>query len=76
MNRPSPYVRRKWLGREIRRLREEHGVTGESIARAVGFPRQQLSALENGHLGPDIDLVAGICAYLTGPANSHHGRRS
>ncbi|PZG08047.1 DNA-binding protein [Micromonospora craterilacus] len=64
MNRPSPYVRRRWLGREIRRLREEHGVTGESIARAVGFPRQQLSALENGHLGPDIDLVSGICDYL------------
>ncbi|MFG2059399.1 Scr1 family TA system antitoxin-like transcriptional regulator [Micromonospora sp. NPDC048930] len=64
MNRPSPYVRRRWLGREIRRLREEHGLTGESIARAVGFPRQQLSALENGHLGPDIDLVSGICDYL------------
>lgn len=39
-------------------------MTGESIARAVGFPRQQLSALENGHLGPDIDLVSGICDYL------------
>ncbi|MFG3702281.1 Scr1 family TA system antitoxin-like transcriptional regulator [Micromonospora sp. NPDC047620] len=65
MNRPSPYVRRQWLGREIRRLREEHDVTGESIARALGFPRQQISALENGHLGPDIDLVSGICDYLT-----------
>ncbi|BCJ58184.1 DNA-binding protein [Micromonospora endophytica] len=64
MNRPSPYVRRRWLGREIRRLREEHGVTGESIARALQFPRQQISALENGHLGPDIDLVSGICDYL------------
>ncbi|MFI0797050.1 Scr1 family TA system antitoxin-like transcriptional regulator [Micromonospora rubida] len=64
MNSPSPYVRRRWLGHEIRRLRGEHGVTGESIARAVGFPRQQLSALENGHLGPDIDLVSGICDYL------------
>ncbi|MEU7171561.1 MULTISPECIES: helix-turn-helix domain-containing protein [Micromonospora] len=64
MNRPSPYVRRRWLGREIRRLREEHGVTGESLARALGFPRQQISALENGHLGPDIDLVSGICDYL------------
>ncbi|MFV2112877.1 Scr1 family TA system antitoxin-like transcriptional regulator [Micromonospora sp. LOL_025] len=69
MNRPSPYVRRQWLGREIRRLREEHGVTGESIARALGFPRQQISALENGHLGPDIDLVSGICDYLSVGAN-------
>ncbi|MGI5213387.1 helix-turn-helix domain-containing protein [Plantactinospora sp. CA-290183] len=65
MTRPSPYVRRRWLGREIRRLRDEHGILAEPLARAVGFPRQQLSALENGHLGPDIDLVSAICDYLT-----------
>ncbi|MEU8284121.1 helix-turn-helix transcriptional regulator [Micromonospora sp. NPDC048905] len=64
MTRPSPHVRRRWLGREIRRLRNEHGLAAESLARAVGFPRQQLSALENGRLGPDIDLVSGICEYL------------
>lgn len=40
-------------------------MTAEPLARAVGFPRQQLSALENGHLGPDIDLVSAICEYLT-----------
>ncbi|MEV1073887.1 helix-turn-helix domain-containing protein [Micromonospora parva] len=64
VTRPSPLVRRRWLGREIRRLRNEHGMTAEPLARAVGFPRQQLSALENGHLGPDIDLVSAICDYL------------
>jgi DNA-binding XRE family transcriptional regulator len=64
VTRPSPYVRRRWLGREIRRLRDEHGQLAEPLARAVGFPRQQLSALENGHLGPDIDLVSAICDYL------------
>ncbi|MBX7268862.1 helix-turn-helix transcriptional regulator [Micromonospora sp. Llam7] len=64
MTRPSPYVRRRWLGCEIRRLREEHGMQGDRLASAVGFSRQQLSALENGHLGPDIDLVSGICDYL------------
>ncbi|MGC4750541.1 helix-turn-helix domain-containing protein [Micromonospora sp. DT201] len=69
MTRPSPYVRRRWLGREIRRLRNEHGLAAEPLARAVGFPRQQLSALENGHLGPDIDLVSAICDYLAVGAN-------
>jgi DNA-binding XRE family transcriptional regulator len=39
-------------------------VQGDRLARAVGFPRQQLSALENGHRGPDIDLVSAICDYL------------
>ncbi|WP_308442157.1 helix-turn-helix domain-containing protein [Dactylosporangium siamense] len=65
VTRPSPYVRRRWLGREIRRLRGEHGMTAESLAHDVGFSRQQLSALENGRLGPDIDLVSAICEYLT-----------
>ncbi|MEV0003442.1 helix-turn-helix transcriptional regulator [Micromonospora sp. NPDC050980] len=64
MSRPSPYVRRRWLGREIRRMRDEHGMSAESLARAVGYSRQQLSALENGHLGPDVDLVSAICEYL------------
>lgn len=64
MTGPSPYVRRRWLGQEIRRLRDEHGYNSDLLARAVGFTRQQLSALENGRLGPDIDLVSGICDYL------------
>jgi transcriptional regulator with XRE-family HTH domain len=61
---PSPYVRRRWLAEEIRRLRREHGCKAADLARAVGFPAQQLSALENAHRGPDIDLVSGICDYL------------
>ncbi|MFG2042120.1 helix-turn-helix domain-containing protein [Dactylosporangium sp. NPDC048998] len=69
MTRPSPYVRRQWLGREIRRLRDEHGIASEPLARAVGFPRQQLSALDNGRLGPDIDMVSAICDYLAVGAN-------
>ncbi|GAA3742228.1 helix-turn-helix transcriptional regulator [Plantactinospora mayteni] len=64
MTGPSPFVRRRWLGQEIRRLRAEHDMSAEQLARALGFPRQQLSALENGHRGPDIDLVDGICDYL------------
>ncbi|WP_433616957.1 helix-turn-helix domain-containing protein [Dactylosporangium sp. CA-139114] len=69
MTRPSPLIRRRWLGQEIRRLREEHDIAAEPLARALGFPRQQLSALENGRLGPDIDLVSGICEYLGVGAN-------
>jgi len=69
VTRPSPYVRRHWLGAEIRRLRHEHGIRAEPLARAVGYPRQQLSALENGHLGPDVDMVSAICDYLTVGAN-------
>ncbi|WP_433531306.1 helix-turn-helix domain-containing protein [Micromonospora sp. CA-263727] len=64
MSGPSPYVRRRWLGKEIRCLRDEHGYSSEQLARAVGFPRQQLSALENGRRGPDIDLIECICEYL------------
>jgi len=38
---------------------------------AVGSTRQQISRLENGHLGPDIDLVALICDHL----HAGHRRR-
>ncbi|WP_344612556.1 helix-turn-helix transcriptional regulator [Dactylosporangium salmoneum] len=69
MTRPSPLIRRRWLGREIRRLREEYNLAAEPLARVLGFPRKQLSALENGRLGPDIDLVSGICDYLGIGAN-------
>lgn len=64
MTVPSPYVRRRWLAREIRNLRREHGCTGEELADAVGCHRNQISLLENAHRGPDIDLVAGICEFL------------
>lgn len=64
MTGPSPYVRRRWLAEEIRRLRHEHGYKAVDLARAVGFPPRQLSALENAHRGPDIDLVSGVCDYL------------
>lgn len=61
---PSPYVRRRWLAQEVRLLRKEHGYTIEELAAAVGFGEKQISALENGHLGPDVDLLDGICDYL------------
>jgi transcriptional regulator with XRE-family HTH domain len=61
---PSPYVRRQWLAQQIRQLRAEHRCSGDELARDTGFPRQHLSWLENGHSGPDIDLVSAICDYL------------
>lgn len=69
MTGPSPYIRRLWLGREIRRLRDEHNIAAETLARTLGFPRRQLSALENGRMGPDVDLLSSICEYLGVGAN-------
>ena len=67
MTVPSPYVRRQWLAQQIRQLRAEHRCSGDELARATGFARQHLSWLENGHVGPDIDLVSAICDYLRVP---------
>lgn len=64
MTVPSPYVRRHWLAQEIRRLRQDHHCSGDDLARAVKFPRNHLTWLENAHIGPDIDLVTAICDYL------------
>lgn len=65
MTVPSPFVRRHWLAREIRRLRHEHACSGDQLAEAAGIPRHQLRDLENGRKGPDIDVVAAVCDYLS-----------
>ena len=43
----SPYVRRLWLGREIRALRAERNWTQARLARLAGVTRNNVSKLEN-----------------------------
>jgi transcriptional regulator with XRE-family HTH domain len=48
----SPTVRRRRLAAELRRLRERAGLTGDQVARRVGWSASKLSRLENGHSAP------------------------
>ena len=52
------------LGRALRALREERALTASALAAASGVSAATISALEDGRLDPDfqllLDLAAGI----------------
>lgn len=45
---------RKLVGRNVKRIRLERGLTQEQFAAASGFTQQYLSGLENGRRNPTI----------------------
>lgn len=49
--RASPTVRRRRLGIELRRLREQSGITIETVADRSGFSSSKVSRIETGHIG-------------------------
>ncbi|OZV82428.1 transcriptional regulator [Micromonospora echinospora] len=51
---PSPILRRRRLGTELRSLREASGLTGEQVIERIGWASaSKLSRLENGRSRPD-----------------------
>ncbi|WP_242886013.1 helix-turn-helix domain-containing protein [Actinomadura litoris] len=51
---PSPYVRRRQLAAEIRKLRESHGLTTDDMARLVFHSRTKITRLETAQVRPDL----------------------
>jgi transcriptional regulator with XRE-family HTH domain len=67
---PSPNVRRRRLGAELRRLREAAGLTGEQVIERIGWASaSKLSRLENGRSRPDLaDVLSLLDLYqVAGP---------
>ncbi|NBE80623.1 helix-turn-helix domain-containing protein [Micromonospora rubida] len=55
---PSPIMRRRRLGNELRQLREAVGLTGDQVIARIGWASaSKLSRLENGRSRPDLDDV-------------------
>lgn len=61
---PSPYVRRRRLAAEIRKLRESRGLTTEGLARLMFYNRAKISRLENAQTRPDLIEVMNILDAL------------
>jgi transcriptional regulator with XRE-family HTH domain len=58
---PSPILRRRRLGAELRRLREAARLTGEQVIEKVGWASaSKLSRLENGRSRPDVKDVIDL----------------
>jgi len=60
----SPFVRRRRLASELRRLREEHDYSADKLAKTIGIARQRISRLGNGHVRPDLDEIMRILDVL------------
>ncbi len=57
----SPSVRRQRLGKELRRLREVAGLTGDQVVERVGWAaKSKLSRLENGRSRPDLGDILDL----------------
>jgi transcriptional regulator with XRE-family HTH domain len=65
---PSPVMRRRRLGVELRRLRMAAGLTGDQVVERVGWAaKSKLSRLENGRSRPDLaDILDLLDLYQVG----------
>ncbi|MEU6412318.1 helix-turn-helix transcriptional regulator [Microbispora sp. NPDC046933] len=57
----SPTVRHRRLGRELRRFREQTGLSPESAARQLGWSRSKLNRVENARLLPSAEDIGNAC---------------
>lgn len=52
------------LGRAIRGMREQQGMSADELAGATGMNRQRIDALETGHLDPTYELLLALADGL------------
>jgi len=55
------------LGAELRRIREDAGLSGSEVARAIGWSQPKLSRLETGRFGASLAEVAALLDYYGVP---------
>ena len=62
------------LGEELKRARDEAGLSQEEVAHRAGIDRSYLSQLENDRKSPTLDLLFRVCAALGVKAATLVGR--
>ena len=55
---------RKIVGRNVRRIRQEIGLTQEQFAERAGFAQQYVSSLENGRRNPTVVTIYELSQAL------------
>jgi transcriptional regulator with XRE-family HTH domain len=55
---------RKLVGRNVKRIRQEKGLTQEQLADLSGFSQQYISGLEQGRRNPTIVTIYELAAAL------------
>jgi transcriptional regulator with XRE-family HTH domain len=66
---PSPYVRRRRLAAELRKIREDRGMTTAELGERVYLSRTKITRLETAQFRPDLKEIVDILEALevTGP---------
>jgi transcriptional regulator with XRE-family HTH domain len=57
---PNPSVRSRQVSNQLRRLREDAGLTGAAVAKALGMSPSKVSRIETGSRGLSVDDVAAL----------------
>ncbi|WP_433228932.1 helix-turn-helix domain-containing protein [Actinomadura formosensis] len=60
----SPYIRRRRLAAELRKLREARSLTTDELARLIYQSRSKISKLENAQIRPDLAEIMTILEVL------------
>lgn len=55
---------RKLVGRNVKKIREDKGLTQEKFAERSGFSQQYLSSLENGKRNPTVVTIYELAKAL------------
>jgi len=55
---------RRLVGQNVKRIRQENGLTQEQFADASGFSQQYISSLENGRRNPTIVTLYELASAL------------
>jgi transcriptional regulator with XRE-family HTH domain len=58
------------LGKELKKAREEAGLTQEQVSVAARIDRAYLSLLENDRKSPTVDMLFRICKAIGVPASA------
>lgn len=64
---PNPSVRSRQVSALLRSLREEQGLTGAEVAKALGMSPSKISRLETGNRGLRVDDVAALLGHYKVP---------
>ncbi|GLZ09986.1 transcriptional regulator [Actinomadura sp. NBRC 104425] len=68
---PSPYVRRRRLAAELRKLREERGMTAEELGQVLFHSRTKITRLENAQVRPNVAEIMDLLERLDVTGNRY-----
>lgn len=68
---PSPYVRRRRLAAELRKIREERNMTSDDLAARVYMSRTKITRLENAQVRPDLIEIMSMLDVLEVTGREH-----